>query len=300
MDLKVRLKEEKINILTEFDLGGASTLKCGGKVRYIAYPTSAEEASILIKTARECNYKSYITGSLSNILVQDGLLDYLVISTQNLKGIVIKGDLVTAYAGEKLDQVINRAIEHNLIGLEKLGGIPGTIGGAVVGNAGANGVQTSDNFFYADYLDKNGNIARMPAYSDSFGYRSSPFTNEMFVVSASFRLKPSRYSAEARKQKEEYIRKRKEMGQYRYPSLGCFFKNPEGESAGALIDRCGLKGLHVNDATVSNDHAAFLINRGKATANDIYTLSKLVKAKVKEETGIELEYEVKFLGDFKE
>ncbi len=295
MSVNVRLIDEKINIHEMADLSQYTTVKTGGKAEYLVFPKNIIEIQTICRIAREEKQPLHIVGALSNTLVSDGLIKGITISTMLLKGITIKGDLITAYAGERLDNVINRAIEHNLIGLERLGGIPGTVGGAVKGNAGANGMAISDVFFHADCIAPDGTLFRTPKYNDTFSYRKSSFEEGTIIVTASFRLNPSRNTAEARLLKEHYRSERVKKGQYEYPNLGCFFKNPETISAGKLIDECGLKGKRVNDAMVSNRHAAFIVNTGKATSSDIRTLAEEVRREVKEKRGILLEYEICFL-----
>jgi len=295
MNVNVRLIDEKINIHERADLSQYTTVKTGGYAEYLVFPKSIIEIQIICRIAREEKQPLHIVGALSNTLVSDGLIKGITVSTMLLKGITIKGDLITAYAGERLDNVINRAIEHNLTGLERLGGIPGTVGGAVKGNAGANGMAISDVFFYADCISADGTLFRVPNYNDIFSYRKSSFGEGTIIATASFRLTPNKNTVEARLQKEKYRSERIAKGQYEYPNLGCFFKNPETIPAGKLIDECGLKGKRVNDAMVSNRHAAFIVSTGKATSSDIKTLSEEVRRIVKEKCGIELEYEICFL-----
>ena len=210
----------------------------------------------------------------------------------------MKGGLFIAYAGESLENVINKSIEHHLTGLEELGGIPGTTGGATWGNAGANGVSISTFFFYADYITPDGKLKRMPSYCDAFSYRKSPFQKGDIILSTAFRLKADRNTAEAREKKEYYKRERKRKGQYDALSAGCFFRNPPAVSAGSLIEQAGLKGFSHGGAMVSDRHANFIINTGNATSKDIYELSELVANAVEKKFGITLEREVTLLGKF--
>ena len=138
----------------------------------------------------------------------------------------------------------------------------------------------------------------MPNYCDSFQYRRGPLTAEDIIVYVAFRLTPRLNTADARLEKERYQRERIEKGHFRYPSLGCFFKNPEGESAGRIIDELGFKGERVGGALVSDFNANVLVNTGGATSSDFYELSQKIWKKVKEERGIELEYEVRLIGEF--
>ena len=186
-----RLTEQGLDIVPDMDLSTLSSLGTGGKAECLATPHHIGQLVALLDTAREHGIPVTVIGSLTNTLVSDEGIEGIVISTKGIRGIVIKGDLLTAYAGERLDEVINKAIGHNLSGLEELGGIPGTVGGATFGNAGANGTEISTHFFYSDYITKDGRIRRMPAYSDAFSYRHSPFTDDDIILSTAFRLIPS-------------------------------------------------------------------------------------------------------------
>lgn len=276
-----------------------TSLRTGGVVRYLAFPENLPQVVALLEAAREKGLEAVVVGSCTNLLVSDNHFDGIVISMSHLKGITIKGDLVTAYAGESLDYVINRAIEHNLTGMEELGGIPGSVGGAVAGNAGANGREISDIFFYADCIDrKEGKLKRFPSYIDSFSYRSSSFAGDNIIITAAFRLSPSRNTASARVLKEEYRRKRVEKGQFQYPSAGCIFKNPEGSSAGALIEECSLAGRRRGGAMILPSHCNFIVNCDNATSSEILDLSREAQEEVYRCKGIMLEYEVKLIGSF--
>ncbi|MCR5731847.1 MAG: UDP-N-acetylmuramate dehydrogenase [Sphaerochaetaceae bacterium] len=298
MEFNVGLYSEKINILTNERLSRYSYLHCGGEAEILAFPKNNEELALLVKEAKRTSTPITVLGGTTNTLISDKKIEGLVISTKNLKGITIMGSLLVAHAGEKLDNVIDKAIEHNLKGLEKLGGIPGTVGGAVFGNAGANGISAGDFCFYVDYLNKDGDIRRMPHYSDTFSYRKSLFTQDDVVIRAAFRLIPSLNTKESKLEKENYQKIRVETGQFKYPSLGCFFKNPEGESAGKILDELGAKGMRVGGAMVSEFNANVLINTGNATSQDFYELSQQLIDLVKEKKGIDLEYEIRLLGEF--
>lgn len=293
-----RLTEQGLDIVPDMDLSTLSSLGTGGKAECLATPHHIGQLVALLDTAREHGIPVTVIGSLTNTLVSDEGIEGIVISTKGIRGIVIKGDLLTAYAGERLDEVINKAIGHNLSGLEELGGIPGTVGGATFGNAGANGTEISTHFFYSDYITKDGRIRRMPAYSDAFSYRHSPFTDDDIILSTAFRLIPNRDSAESRKRKEHFKQLRIERGQFRYPSAGSVFRNPPLLSAGRLIDEAGMKGFVHKGAMVSPYHANFIVNAGGATSRDIWELSQIVLAAVEKKFNITLEYEIRLLGKF--
>lgn len=300
MELNVLLREEKINSRMDYPLRNSTTLSTNGCAQYYFEPKNTAELETIIKIANEYKMPYTILGSGTNVLISDEGIKGFVISMKAFSGITIKGDLLASLAGENLDHLINRAIEHNLTGLEELGGIPGTVGGALKGNAGANGKQISDYFFYADYLSQDGNLRRKAYNKDDFDYRKSPFKDTDIILTCALRLVPNKDSASAMVKKENYRIERIKKGQFFAPSAGCIFKNPKGEkSAGLLIDEAGLKGFEMNGAMVSPYHGNFIINpEKKASAESIYRLSKYIKNKVLDLYGIELEYEIKLLGPF--
>lgn len=292
------LQDQGLDIELDKDLSTMSSLGTGGRAECLATPHHIGQLAALLDLADGHGIPVTVVGSLTNTLVSDNGIRGIVLSTRSIRGIVIKGDLLTAYAGEKLDEVINRAIGHNLSGLEELGGIPGTVGGATFGNAGANGKDISTYFFYSDYITKDGRIRRMPSYSDAFSYRHSPFTDDDIILSTAFRLIPNRDTAESRKRKEHFKQMRMEKGQFKYPSIGSIFRNPPLLSAGRLIDEAGLKGFVHKGAMVSPYHANFIVNAGGATSRDIWELSQIVMTAVERKFNITLEYEIRMLGKF--
>jgi UDP-N-acetylenolpyruvoylglucosamine reductase len=299
MDLTVRLREEKINQRTDYPLRNLSSLGCGGNADYFFEPKNTVELETIIRIANEYSIPFTILGDGTNVLISDKGIRGFVISMKSFLGITIKGDLVTALAGENLDRLINRAIEHNLTGLEELGGIPGTIGGAVKGNAGANDKWISNYFFYADYLQKDGILRRKAFHDDDFAYRKSPFSDTDIILSCAFRLVPNKDSASARLRKDRFRAAKIKKGQFLSPSAGCFFKNPEGMSAGALIDKAGLKGRTLGGAVISPFHANFIVNpERKASAKELYDLSQIAIEEVHKQFGVKLEYEIRLLGEF--
>ncbi len=298
MDFNVGLYSEKINISTDVPLSRYSFLKTGGNAEILAFPRSPEEVVILLREAGRTATPVTVIGGTTNTLISDSGIRGLVISTKNLKGITMKGSLVIAAAGESMDNVINKSIEHNLKGLERLGGLPGTVGGAIFGNSGANGLEAGDLCFYIDYISKDGMPRRMAHYCDSFSYRRGPLKSGDIILAAAFRLIPALNTVEAKLEKERFQRERIDKGAFLYPSIGCFFKNPDGESAGRIMDELGLKGMKVGDAMVSDYNANILINTGEATSRDFFDLSQKIREIVKKERGIDLEYEIKLMGEF--
>ena len=185
----------------------------------------------------------------------------------------------------------------NMAGLEFAHGIPGTLGGGVMMNAGAYGGELSQTVTAVTYLDREGEEHTIPAAGCEFGYRSSIFARhpDWLILKAEFSL-PQGDPEEIREKIQELARRRGEKQPLEYPSAGSMFKRPEGHFAAALIDQCGLKGLTVGGAQVSEKHAGFVINRGGATCADVLALVDQVRERVLRETGVTLEREVRLLG----
>lgn len=197
-----------------------------------------------------------------------------------------------------LSKVSNFAYENELTGLEFACGIPGTIGGAIRMNAGAHGSEMKDIINTTTYLDKNLKIHKISNKENEFGYRTSIFSKnkDYIILSAEINLKVGNKEDIERKM-QEYKGIRKEKQPLNYPSAGSSFKRGEGYITAKLIDECGLKGTHVNDAYVSSKHAGFIINKGNATAKDVLELIEIIKKKVYEKFNIEIKPEIEILGE---
>ncbi|MBO8469412.1 MAG: FAD-binding protein, partial [Spirochaetes bacterium] len=236
----IRPRLGSIVIAESVSMKNHSSFYTGGNAEYYAEPRSIEECLNVLEIAYKKNLNVTVIGSGTHILVSEKGIPGLVICTSSIKGITIKGNLVEAAPGEPLDNIINQAIDHNLIGLEELGGIPGTIGGAVSVNASSNGRSISDVFFYADYLSFDGRYFRRPFYHDYFRKQQSSFGIDGIIVSIALQLNPSRASAEARRRKEKYVELMFIPPCRRFS--GEIFKDPEGMSAESVIRRLDIKG----------------------------------------------------------
>ncbi len=303
MPTNVRNHVEKINLdhllIENLELATHSSIKCGGSAELAAYPTNFEELRILLAYAREQGIPLTVLGSATNTLISDKGIEGLVILTNHLARRHVQGEMFCVRCGCPLDKAISQAIEDGLEGLEMLGGIPGTIGGAIYGNSGANGVQIGDLLYYVDYMTLDGKLHRMQTHLDEFSYRHSPFSgrSDLIIYEAGFRLKPTTQTSEARKRKDAVKKLRKQKGLYDYPSLGSVFKNPQGEKAAKLIDSCGLKGHTVGGASVSLTHANIIVNReGNATSEDVRALIEYIRTTVQKETSITLLEEIHYVG----
>jgi len=298
----IRNESEKINmeeiIERDVPLSMHSTYRTGGAADFLVSPTHLDQLRFALHWAQEKNLPITILGGGSNILISDNGVEGLVILLSNLNRYHIRGVLCVAQSGLPLDTAINISIEHYLSGLEPLGGLPGSIGGAVWGNAGVREVSIMDFVEWVDYIDYDGNLSRYYPLKENSQYRSSFFSGKQCILyEIALRLIPNKNSSEARLAKEESRNIRLRKGQFDLPSAGCMFKNPQGESAGRLIEKAGLKNMSYNGAKVSENHANFILKTSQeTTSKDIYTLSQMVQEKIEKETSIKLQREVSLIG----
>lgn len=273
----------------------------GGPVRLMALPRTAGEAKLALKAAEELRVDPFFLGNGTNLLVPDaGAQRFLIkpagkYAVGSLNRVWEADGLLCAGAAVSLANLAGCALGRNLTGLEFAQGIPGSVGGGVTMNAGAYGGELAQVLDSVTVLDKAGQEHTFSAGQCGLGYRRSIFSGgDYLILSARFQLEPGDPAAiEARM--KELATKRQEKQPLEYPSAGSTFKRPEGYFAAALIDQCGLKGLTVGGAQVSEKHAGFVINRGGATCTDILTLIEQIRERVKSSTGVELELEVKIL-----
>ena len=269
----------------------------GGKVLAYIRPFDKYELIKIIKLLNENNSKIYFVGSGSNLLVNDKKINaYIITPAKALKLFNIDDNIITAESGVMLGKVVKESIKHNLTGLEGLVGVPGTLGGALMMNAGAWGAEISNYLISVDIVSSNGEIKKLYPGDIEFKYRYSSFSSNEFILSAKFKLnKASR--TEINKRKLIASRGRIKSQPLKFRSAGSVFKNPHTKlAAGLLIDKVGLKGTRYGDAEISNHHANFFINHGNARALDIAKLIKISRKKVYEKFGIMLELEIKTIG----
>lgn len=307
----VRETGEKINMSLELehnkDMRTRTTMKTGGKAEFFAQPVRIPELHELLRWASEEGHQVTIIGGGSNILISDAGIQGLVIDMRLLRRITMRGCLLTVSAGNLLEKAVSSASEAGLSGLEVFSGLPGTIGGALTGNAGCFGHEISEPLAWVEYMDLEGNTHRDAKEELSFSYRESPFKhNEMIILEAAFLLEPAEAHIVTGRAKQ-YRQQRREMGQYRNPSMGSVFKNPvslDGKqqlSAGRLIEQAGLLGFAHHKAQVADYHGNYIINpNGEATSQDIYDLVRIIQRRVAQKSQIKLEPEIRFLGNFAE
>lgn len=285
-------------LVREEPLGSKTTMRAGGAARVYAEPTNEEDVAILLRAARDEGVRWFVLGRGSNLLIPDDGVDGLVIALQSdtwSEFRVEKDGRVWVGAGLRLRQLCGLAAKAGLGGFEFLEGIPATVGGALRMNAGAMNGWTFDVVDSVRMMAPDGTVRIMRREEMRVDYRHCAELEGMIALGAWLKPAPKAASQEILQQMEAYRLKRHET-QPREPSAGCMFKNPPGDSAGRLIDGCGLKGQREGDAEVSPIHANFIVNRGEATATDILALVRRVRRTVRERAGVTLEPEVQLLG----
>ena len=289
----------KEQVLFEEPMKSHTTFRIGGPAEVFIMPKSVKQVQMAVKICQEEQIPYFILGNGSNLLVSDrGYRGVIIQMDRNMGKIQVEGTEIQAAAGALLSSIAVAARRESLTGFEFAGGIPGTLGGAVVMNAGAYGGEIKDVLKEVTVMDGDGKIFTLPASELEMGYRTSIIkTAGYLVLSARIALSEG---------KEEDIKARtRELSEMRtqkqpldYPSAGSTFKRPEGYFAGKLIMDSGLRGYSVGGAMVSEKHCGFVINKGNATAEDVVSLMKHVTEVVQEKYGVTLEPEVKFLGEF--
>ena len=287
--------EYKLNVpMSEY-----TSFKTGGAAEAMFLPSNEVQLRRLLSACAEENITPFVLGNGSNILVSDeGIKGVTIRLGSNFDQIKLLDETtIFCTAGTKLAKLCSFALENSLTGLEFAYGIPGTAGGAAYMNAGAYGGEIKDVLCCCSHIDFGGNPGRLMGEQLGLGYRRSAYTDKYFVITG-LTLKLQKGDKEQiRAKMSELMQRRIDKQPLDLPSAGSFFKRPEGNFAGALIEQCGLKGFSVGGAQVSEKHAGFIVNKGGATTADIMELGRLVSKKVFEETGVSLEREVKYIGD---
>ena len=276
-----------------------TTFKIGGPADYFLMPDKDTDVGRIVKICKESAIPYFILGNGSNLLVGDGGYRGAVIQIyKNMSAVTVEGTEITVQAGALLSSVAAAAKNAALTGFEFAGGIPGTMGGAVVMNAGAYGGEMKDVLTEITVMDEEGEIVTLPADKLELGYRTSIIKTAGYIVlEAKLQLKEGNPEVIRETMKDLTIRRTTKQP-LEYPSAGSTFKRPEGYFAGKLIMDSGLRGYQVGGAQVSEKHCGFVINAGGATARDVRTLMDNVRDIVYKKYGVTLEPEVKFLGDF--
>jgi UDP-N-acetylmuramate dehydrogenase len=259
------------NIQKDVVLANHTSFRIGGRAQYFFVAKTKDHLIRAVKWAKKRNLPFFILGGGSNVLISD----------KGFKGLVIK------FQDQKLSQLVNNGLEWTV-------GIPGTVGGAIWGNAGAFGKSMENALESVEVYDiKDEKIKVLDKKDCQFGYRDSIFKKNPNLIILSAKIKPRKSSPRKIK---EYLKCRKEKQPLNFPSAGSFFKNPPGFSAGELIEKCGLGGKQIGGAKISEQHANFIVNMGGAKASDVLALAKMCQDKVKEKFGVELKEEIMLLG----
>ncbi len=289
------MNEKDCEILLKEPLSKYSYMKTGGIGEKIIFPLTKRGLTEALK-----NEDAYIFGNCSNVIFPDEGIKKTLIITTKLKNVSAKADgeytYITAETGASLSSVSKLALDNSLAGLEFAHGIPGTVGGAVFMNAGAYGGEIKDVFYSCLCLDEKGNEVTLYSDDMNFSYRKSLLQErKLIMIEAVFRLKKGE-KAEIKALMEDLMNRRKTKQPLEYPSVGSFFKRPEGYFAAKLIEDAGLKGFSVGGAKVSEKHSGFVINTGGATTKDILELADHVKKTVFEKFGVTLEEEARIIS----
>ena len=271
------------------------SMKVGGKAKHTVFPDGPDGLAEALRKYRFGGERCIVVGNCSNLVFPDEGFDGAVIITSGINGVKADGSVINAECGATLTSLARNAAKYSLAGFEFCFGIPGTVGGGVYMNAGAYGGDITQRITGCTVLDRNLDRAELPPEALELGYRTSSVEkNGYTVLSATFSGVPGDRDAIGAKM-DELMAKRKSSQPLEYPSCGSAFKRPEGHYAGALIEQCGLKGVSVGGAQVSEKHAGFIINKGGATANDVKDLVELIQKTVLENTGVKLEPEIRFI-----
>ena len=295
----IRKLGEQVEILVAEPMKNHTTFRIGGPADALALPKTPEEVAEVVHFCHEHAQPYYVLGNGSNLLVSDEGYRGLVLQLyRNFNDIQVNGETITVQSGAMLAAVARTAYQTGLTGLEFASGIPGTIGGAVVMNAGAYGGEMKNVLKEVTVLTKEGEVLVIPAKALELGYRTSVIPkNGWIVLGAVLQLKKG--------DQEQILARMEELKEQRItkqpldlPSAGSTFKRPEGYFAGKLIMDTGLRGFQVGGAQISEKHCGFVVNTGDATAEDVKNLIEEVQRRVREKFGVTLEPEVKFLGEF--
>lgn len=289
----------KENVLRNEPMSHHTTFKIGGTADWFLTPRTEEQLSEVLKLLHKNNLSFFVLGNGSNLLVGDkGIRGVVLCLCKKMERIEACGDEIYAEAGAILSRVSNVALAAGLEGTEFSSGIPGTVGGAVYMNAGAYEHEMKEIIKSVRYMDMTGKIFESDCEECSFGYRTSKFSKgDYIVLGCTLKLRKGN-PEEIRARIADYTQRRVSKQPLEKPSAGSTFKRPEGHFAGGLIEKAGLKGYSIGGAQVSEKHAGFVINTGTATAKDVLDLIEFIKKTVFEKFGVELEPEVKLIGEF--
>lgn len=276
-----------------------TTFRIGGNAKCFVTPQNIDTLQEIIACCRSHNVEYFVMGNGSNLLVSDKGYSGVVIQLfRNFQEITVDGNRITAQAGALLSSVANMALKKDLTGFEFAAGIPGTIGGAIVMNAGAYDGEMKQVVQEVKVLDSQGKVFVLTREQLELGYRTSRLQKES-LIALEITIELSQGSHEAIESRMNELKERRTSKQpLEFPSAGSTFKRPEGNYAGKLIMEAGFRGYQVGGARVSDKHCGFVVNAGEATAADVIELTNQIQDKVYKDTGIRLEMEIRKLGEF--
>lgn len=285
-----------LSVEKNVSLAPYTTFKIGGPADYFFTAKSKEDLQKIVSEANANNIEYFILGNGSNILVSDQGFRGLIIKLE-LSKIKINNQTVTAEAGTKISDLLSKCKESSLSGLEFLAGVPATVGGIIWANAGSRKENISRLVFQVKILDENNGVKTLSKEQCSFKYRDSIFKYKNYIIlEADFKLE-SKSKEEIEAKMKTCLENKLNAQHLKDPNIGSIFKNPEGKKrAWELIEEAGLKGHKIGGAKVSEKHANFIINTGRATASDVIMLISLIKQKVRDNLGVQLMEEIEYIG----
>ncbi len=274
-------------VLENVSLKDYSSIKIGGNCKYLIKPYDIEHLIDLINYLKNNNIKYYVLGNGTNVILDDSYFDGVIIKLDNLKSIHYDDNVVTCESGVSLPFFVKDTLNKGYTSLGFASMIPGTVGGAVVGNAGCYSHEIMEYVKSVTVLNRYNEVITIDKNDISFGYRYTSLKGKYIILSTTFILNKGNVALELH-QIQANNEKRINTQPLNYPNVGSIFRNPEGYSAGKLIDDLGLKGYRIGDAQISEKHANFIVNLGSATFEDVISLIDYIKAKVKETYDIDL------------
>lgn len=295
MESQISELKVKGRIEHNYSLKKLNTWQIGGEAEFVFWPVNCEDFLAGISWCQKNKVKMLILGRGSNILLPDEGLEGMVIVTSMLKKITWQEDSVIVETGYSLRRLAQEAAERGLAGLEFACGIPGSVGGAVMINAGAHGSEIGAFLRQAQVLDREGNMKVLSREQIKFSYRGSSLQGKYWILECVLDLVPDEPGAIKEKMRI-LTERRKEAQPLEHPNAGSVFRNPSGFSAGSLIEKAGWKGRKIGGAMVSEKHANFIINTGNATAHDVKTLISEIAKDIENRFGIQLETEVQIFS----
>ena len=278
-------------VLENVDLKKYNTYGIGGIAKYMIFPSNEEKLVKLLDYIKNEKMSWYILGGGSNLILPDEDYDGVIINLKELNNYEFDKDIINAESGISLGKLVNVMLDAGYTNLSSLMGIPGLLGGAIIGNAGAYGTSIFDYIISIKFIDEDGNIKELNKEEIKYDYRWTEFKEKKVIVLSAKIKCINGNVAEAKEKIKENLEKRKKSQPLEYKNAGSVFRNPPSHAAGYLIEHSGLKGITVGGAMVSEKHANFIINFNNATSRDIIKLVELIKSKVKEVYNVELELE---------